>query len=164
MSTLSDIVIFHIKPRLVIRRRISHSTGDGEALLYLLLACFAFFLAQIPEMVRLNINYGSEFPFHGMVAARFVGVAIFAPILFYIVSALTRIVLKAGGLKISWLNSRISLFWALLASTPMMLALGVVQGLTQSNIVLWSATVIVGLLFLFFWIIGIIESASENQN
>ena len=162
MSVVSDIVAFHIRPRQIVRKRLAITSGDGEALFYLIVGCLFYFLAQLPEMVRFDLSATVDIPFHGVVAGRFIGVAVFAPILFYIISALTKLALSLTGLKISWINSRISLFWALLATTPAMLSLGIIRGLIPTDIVLWPATLVVGVLFLFFWIIGLIESLRKT--
>ena len=160
MSAALDVVAFHIRPRPVAKRRLSETASEGHAFMYLILACLLFFVAQIPELVRLDLLAESQAPLNALAAGRFVGVAVFAPLLFYTLAALAALAFRAADFRISWLESRISLFWALLATAPSVLILGLLRGLTQADGILWPASALVGTLFAVFWAIGLSEAVT----
>ena len=163
MSTVADVLAFHLHPRKVVRRRLVETTGEGQALLYLMVACILFFVAQLPELVRVDLRSTNDVPFNGVAAGRFVGGAIFAPLAFYLISAIVTVFLRVVGVKVEWLDSRIALFWALLAIAPAALVLGMLRGLTDSDAVILPATRVVGSGFLMFWFIGLYEAPKGKR-
>lgn len=143
------------------RKRLAETKGEGQALMYLLVACLLFYVAQIPEMVRADLLSTSTAPFNGVAAGRFMGGAILAPLFFYVLSALMGLACRLAGFKTPWFQMRVALFWSLLASAPAMLSLGMIRGLTPAPAVLWPISALVAIVFLVFWAIGIFEAISK---
>ncbi len=163
MSVVQDVLTFYYRPRLVARKRLAETAGEGHALLYLMLACLLFFVAQIPEIVRLDLLTESQNPFNGIAAGRLVGAVAFAPLMFYLVSVFAALAFRAADRTLGWLDSRIALFWALLVISPAMLVLGMLRGLTQSGGIIIPASALVGVLFVFFWAVGLTEAVSVRH-
>lgn len=143
-------------------RRFAMATGEGQALSYLVSACLLFFLAQTPAMVRQHIMLAEELPLAGIAAGRLLGMAVFAPIAFYAVAALTVLLLRCISIRISWLSARISLFWSLLAVSPAMLVLGILRGLIDTQSILLPLSIGVAVTFLIFWVVGLLEAVARH--
>ena len=162
MSVISDILNGYLRPRSTVRRRLGTTVNEGQAFGYLVTACLLLFVAQLPEVVRSHVLSRSDLPLAGIAAGRLIGIAVFAPILFYCVAGLTAAGMRIFSLPITWHHSRVSLFWALLATVPAAACLGLLRGLMDWQPALLGASVTVGLIFLFFWIIGLIEALAAK--
>ena len=155
MSAIRDVLVGYLCPKKIARKRLAESAGEGQALGYLISACLLLYVAQIPEIVRNDMTSVSEHPLVGIAAGRLLGIAVFAPLLFYAVAGLAGLALRIGSGQASWTRSRIALFWALLAVAPAAMALGVLRGLTDAQSILLPASIAVAGLFLLFWICGL---------
>ena len=160
MSAVRDVLAGYLCPEKIARKRLAETAGEGQALGYLISACLLLFIAQIPEMVRNDMMAVSEHPLAGIAAGRLLGIAVFAPLLFYGLAGLAGAAMRAGSIRVSWTGSRISLFWALLTVAPAALVLGILRGLTDAQMVLLPASIAVAGLFLLFWISGLKAAAA----
>ena len=163
MSALADIVAFHLRPRFVARKRLTETVSEGQAFCYLILACLLLFFIQLPEMLCFVANGESHLPFDAVASAQLIGALVFAPLFFYFLSAVAGLAIRVTNRRLAWRDSRVALFWALLASVPSMMVLGLVRVLTQSAIILWPLSALTGMIFLLFWASGLREAISGRS-
>ena len=163
MSAIRDVLVGYLRPRMIARKRLAETAGEGQSLGYLISACLLLYAAQIPAMVRDDLMAASQNPLVGVAAGRLLGIAVFAPLLFYALAGLAGVTLRAVSIRISWMRSRAALFWALLAVAPAALFLGILRGLTDSQVIVLPVSIAVAGLFLLFWICGLKEAATFRQ-
>jgi hypothetical protein len=120
MSLSADILRSYRAPREVLRRHLTAGPREDRALVYLVVACLLFFLAQWPAMSRAALLDPSV-PFEARVGGALTGVLFMLPLLSYALAFLLWLVLRPFG-PISAYGARLALFWAMLAVSPLMLA------------------------------------------
>ncbi|MEL6585830.1 MAG: YIP1 family protein [Pseudomonadota bacterium] len=160
MSVTRDIPRAWIKPRAVMAELLNRGERDDMAFIFLIVACVLVFVAQLPRLSREAFETGEEFlPLMGGTLMAWV---FLAPLMFYALAALSRVVARLFGGKGTWYRARLALFWSLLAVSPAMLLHGLTAGF------LGPATPqadIVGALVLaaFFWIwLGSLVTAERS--
>lgn len=138
MPITSDILRTYRAPREVVRGLRAVDRSEGRLLFYLVLACGLIFVAQWPRLAR-QAQLDSSVPFEGMMTGALFGLMFLFPLIAYGVSALLGLVMRIGVRGIDGYDVRLALFWALLASSPLMLLHGLVQGIigpgAQANLV-----------------------------
>ena len=87
------------------------------------------------------------------------GFALFLAAL-YLIGALSHLVARVFGGKGTWYAARLSLFWALLAVTPALMFLGLLQGFLGQGGATRAVGGLVLLSFLYLWIRMLIEAES----
>jgi len=145
-----DIIKSYFRYKTVIQSKF-RSTSEGQAFAYLLLGCILHFCGRIPWLYNQAQHLHSEIPIVGNLTANFFGTAILAPFLFYLLGAVSRLVLRLMGWKVSWLNARVSLFWAILITFPLSFLNGIVWAVTQSESIHFIFQIIILGAFLGFW-------------
>ncbi len=160
MPISSDIVQSYRAPRRVVRRQLANGVGEEQALAYVMIACFLFFIAQLPALSRAVYLLPDGPDFTMRAAGAFVGGVLFAPLFFYGLAALSHIVAKILGGQGTWLRARIALFWALLVVSPLVLLRGLVAGFIGAGQAETIVAAIVGIMFLIVWGLGLIEAES----
>jgi hypothetical protein len=151
MSVSADIWRSWRRPQRVMRDLLAQGQREDRALVFLMVACGLIFLAQWPRLAR-QAQLDAEVPLQAMIGGALLGWFFFAPLIFYALAAVLRLVLVAVRLPVSWYAARLALFWALLAVSPLWLLHGMVAGLAGPGVL----TAAVGLVVLgaFFWILG----------
>ena len=74
-----------------------------------------------------------------------------APLALYAIAGLAHLSARLGGGKGTWYSARLSLFWSLLASTPLILLHGLVAGFIGPGIELQIVGLIWLIVFGWFW-------------
>jgi hypothetical protein len=169
MSVSRDILRSWRHPATVMRELLASGQREDRALAFLMAACLLIFLAQWPRLVRLS--EGFELPagqvrpeLDQLIAYAFLGSLIIWPLLFYLLAALSHLVARLLGGAGTWYGARLALFWALLASAPMILFYGLLAGFNGPTV----ATNLIGLAwcggFLVIWMQGlrVAESARDD--
>lgn len=152
MSLSQNIVATYRGPGRVLRHLLALGPREDRALAYLMGACGLFFLAQLPRLARqahlqdqdLNMLMGGT-----LMAWVFI-----APLLFYGIAYLAFWIGRLLGGQGSAYGARLALFWALLASAPLVLLHGLVAGFIGPGLELQSVGLIWLLVFVWFWISG----------
>ncbi|MCG3266284.1 YIP1 family protein [Yoonia sp. I 8.24] len=163
MALTADIVRTWRAPRAVIRGLLDQGRREDRAVAFVMIACFLIFVAQWPRLSRIANEFEPspwppEINFEGMMTYTFYAVVIMLPLALYGVAAVARLLARLMGGQGNWYTARLSLFWALLSTTPLLLLHGLVRGFigpgTQSLVVgaIWAAV------FVFIWIQCMIES------
>lgn len=162
MSVTLDIARTYRAPREVVRRRMAGPAREDRALAILMAACVLIFVAQWPRLSR-EAYLDGTIGLDQLMAGALMGWIIFAPLFFYVLAFVAHMGLKLAGSAASGYQSRIVLFWALLAASPLWLLTGLTAGFVGEG----PALSIVGLLaltaFLVFWCAGLIELARPRN-
>lgn len=124
------------------------------AMLALLLAAMAIFLiAQMPGHAR-AAQLDPSVPLAARMGGALVAVMFLMPLVAYAVAALASALSRLGPRVLAPADSRLALFWALLAAAPAMLLAGLTAGLLGSGAGLTLTRAIAGFGFLAIWLAG----------
>jgi hypothetical protein len=148
MSVTQAILASWRRPRTVVRGLLAR--GATEAFAFSLLATFLIlaFVAQWPQAARQA--HLTETPLPPLLLARALGLLATIPA-WYLLAALGHLVARAFGGRGTWLGARLALFWALVATAPLVLLSGLVAGMiggAQAS----AMGLVVAAGFLFQWI------------
>jgi len=153
MAVTSDIAATYRGPGRVMRRLLGMGQREDRALAFLMAGCVLVFVAQLPRLAREAQVTGQEL--NMLLGASLLAWVIIAPLLLYGIAGLSHLLARILGGRGDWYGARLALFWALLASTPVLLLHGLVAGFTDPG----PAQDGIGLLwlgaFLWFWIAGL---------
>ncbi|MFP4274876.1 MAG: YIP1 family protein [Paracoccaceae bacterium] len=162
MPLTTDIVATYRAPGAVIGRILARGQREDRALAILMAGCALVFVSQWPRLAReAHLESTDLDPLLGgaLMAWLFI-----APLLLYALAALSHLLARVFGGQGSWFGARLALFWALLASAPLVLLHGLLAGLAGDGpglrIVgaLWLVT------FIWFWIAGLVRAErAETQ-
>ena len=127
---------------------------DRVMLVVLMVAMLIFLVAQGPLNVRLA-QLDPTIPFDARMGGSMLAVLFMMPLLAYGLASLVSVVSRATSWRLEPRESRLALFWALLAVSPAMLLQGLVAGFIGPGPALTLVQIICGLGFLFIWGAGI---------
>lgn len=151
MSVTRDIWRSWRRPLAVYRELLRQGPREDRALGFLMIGCGLIFLAQWPRLARMA-QFEPEVPFQTMLGGALFGWLFLAPLFFYLLAAVLRLLLVAVGQRVSWYAARLVVFWGLLALSPAWLLYGLVGGVFGPGTV--TAAVGVLLWAIFLWIVG----------
>jgi len=164
VSVSTDILAMWRRPRTVVARQLAQGVREERALAILLAGCLLVFIGRLPILQRGVVLAGEEGNFLRDVSYSFLGLMILAPILFYGLAALGRLIALAFGLRASGHGARLALFWAYLSAAPAALLYGLVLGLAgpgpgaQITGAVWLVA------FLIFWTTGLRVAGGGEQH
>lgn len=153
MPVTTDIVATYRGPGRVVRRLLDMGPREDRALAFVMAFCVIGFIAQMPSLARRAHLEGTEL--NMLMGGALMGSVFILPLIFYLVAWVTYLAARAFGGKGTSYGARLALFWALLASAPLVLLNGLVAGFigpgpTQTLIgLLWVA------IFVWFWFSGL---------
>ena len=150
MAVTRDIVAAHLHPRRVMARLLAAGVREDRALAMLMGGCFILFAAQWPWRARQAHLQGLDLT--DLIQTDMFALIFFMPLLVYALAAIVHLLARLVGGRGSWYSSRLALFWALLASSPLLVLAGLVKGF----IGLGPANTLTGGVWLvvFLWIWG----------
>ncbi|SDW40349.1 Yip1 domain-containing protein [Ruegeria halocynthiae] len=156
MPVTTDIVATYRGPGRVVRRLLDMGPREDRALAFVMAFCVVGFIAQLPSLARRAHLEGLEL--NMLMGGALLGSVFILPLFFYLLAWLTHLVARMfGGAGTSY-GARLALFWALLASTPLVLLNGLVAGFIGPG----PAQTLAGLLwvaiFVWFWLSGLRQS------
>jgi len=149
MPVTTDIVSTYRGPRKVMRRLLSMGAREDRALAIVMAACLVVFIAQWPRLSREAHLTGQEL--NPLLGGTLMAWIFIAPLLFYTLAFATHLVLRALRRPVAGFSTRIALFWALLASSPLILLHGLVAGFIGPGIEQKIVGVVWLVIFLWFW-------------
>ena len=156
MAITRDIAATYRGPRRVVEDLLTLGKREDRALAYLMGACLLFFIARMPALARQAHETGQELDM--LMGGTLLAWLFIAPLILYLIAGLVRLVARLLGGKGTAYGARLALFWALLASTPLILLHGLVAGFIGPG----PGLQIVGLrwfgVFMWFWISGMLAS------
>ena len=156
MSVTSDIAATYRGPSRVMQRLLSQGPREDRALVLLMTACLIVFVAQMPRLAREAHLTGQELNML-LAASLFAWLAI-APLLLYGLAFLSHLLARLLGGQGEAYGARLALFWALLASTPLICLHGLVAGLIGPGLQLQIVGAAWLAVFLLFWISALFQA------
>ncbi|WP_298835902.1 YIP1 family protein [uncultured Roseobacter sp.] len=156
MPVTRDIPATYRGPGRVVRRLLAAGHREDRALAYLMAGCVLMFLAQLPRLAREAHLTGQEL--NMLMGASLMAWVFVAPLMLYCVAALSHIVAKLMRGRGTWYSARIALFWALLASSPLVLLNGLVAGFIGPGLELQLVGLAWISVFAWFWIGGMLAA------
>lgn len=160
MAATRNIVASYKGPIRVVRRILAQGEQENRALIYLMLGCLLVFIAQMPRLAREAFLTGEDL--NMLMGATLMAWIFVAPLLLYAVAWMTYLITKLLRLGMRSYATRIALFWALLASSPIMLLWGMTAGFIGEGTELTLVGVIWACVFTWFWVGGLIAGARES--
>ena len=153
MTATRDILASYKGPGRVVRRILDQGPREDRALIFLMIGCLMVFVSQTPRLSREAYIAGSEL--NMLLGGTLMAWLFIAPLLLYIIAGATHLIARAVGGKGSGYGSRVALFWALLATSPLIMLHGLTAGFVGPS----PALAIVGAIwlgfFLWFWTSGL---------
>ncbi|MDQ2088652.1 YIP1 family protein [Marimonas arenosa] len=156
MSVVTDIVATYRGPRRVIRRIIAAGPREDRALAILMAGCAVVFVAQWPRLARESHLTGGDLTMK--LGGTLMAWLLIMPLVFYTLALLSHWLLRATGGTGEPFAARMALFWALLASGPLILLWGLMAGFAGSGPGLTVVGVLWCFTFLWFWMSGLAEA------
>ncbi len=150
MAVTDDILESYRRPRAVIRRKLDAGVREDRALATLFSACALIFVSQWPALSR-AAYLEPEVPLDARMGVALVASLFVAPLVFYLVAAISHLAARAAGGAGSFFSARMALFWALLAIAPLMLLNGLARGFLDQGVQTHLVGVIVLAAFLYLW-------------
>ena len=161
MAATRDIIASYRNPAAVVRRLLGQGTREDRNLIYLMVACLIFFVAQTPRLAREAYLTGTEL--NMLLGGTLLAWLFIAPLIFYILAAGTQIILRVLRGNVTGFNTRLALFWALLASSPLVLLHGLTAGFVGPGIELQIVGLIWLCVFLWFWVSGLLVAYGRKS-
>jgi hypothetical protein len=124
--------------------------SEGAMLAVLMGAMLVFLIAQAPGHAR-AAALDPAVPMAGRMAGALTAVLLMMPLVAYVVASLVALASRLTRWRLAAEDSRLALFWALLAISPAMLLAGLVEGLIGPGPALTITRLIAGIGFLFIW-------------
>lgn len=154
MALTHNIAATYRGPGRVIRRLLDLGQREDRALAYLMGACALIFVAQLPRLSREAHLTGQDL--NMLMGATLMAWLFIAPLLFYAIAFLVRGIGRVLGGQGDAYGARLALFWALFASTPLILLHGLVAGFIGPGLEMQIVGLVWCCVFLWFWIGGTI--------
>lgn len=157
MGLTQDIVATYRGPGRVAQRLLAQGRNEVRALIFVTLAGFLIFVASAPFQAR-EAQLNPEGPLSvRLYWSAFLWIFIM-PLLLYLLAMVIWAVSRVARRSVSGFDIRLTLFWALLASTPVLLLLGLVAGFIGPSIQLQAMAIIWVCVFAWFWISGLLTA------
>ncbi len=157
MGVIQDIARAWRRPRNFIRGKLNAGPREDRALATVFGACALIFLAQWPALAR-AAHLNPEVPLDARMGGALLASLFIVPLIAYALAAVSHLAAHAIGGQGTWFSSRLALFWALLATTPVMLANGILAGFLGQGVPATAMGVLVLAGFLYLWVNMMIEA------
>lgn len=158
MAITTDMLATWRRPAQILRRQLAAGPREDRALAVLMVACFLLFVAQWPRLARqAHVSAeaaapGAEVPgLDALMGGNFLALMLMAPLVFYGLAGLSRVALRPFGTVLTPYAARISLFWALLCTAPLMLFHGLLAGIKGPGTAVTLVGVLIFAAFLWLW-------------
>ncbi|MDQ2065409.1 YIP1 family protein [Xinfangfangia sp. CPCC 101601] len=157
MAVTTDLLAAWRSPGRSIRRHLNRGISEPFAFSLLMVFVLLALVGHWPVAAREAFLAEEPSAMPRMLAF---ALALLATIpLFYGLAAVARLVARALGGQGTWYGARLSLFWALAVTGPLMLLLGLVEAMIGPGAQLNATRGVVGLAFLGFWILMMREES-----
>ena len=162
MSVVRDIVRTYVAPREIQTRRMAGAVREDRALAILMGACVLIFIAQWPRLSR-EAFLDPTIGFDARLAGALFGWIMVMPLVFYALALVVQLLLRLTGVVHAGFASRMALFWALLASTPLWLLTGLTAGFAGAGVGLTITGIAALGAFVVFWMAGIFVIKAQRS-
>jgi hypothetical protein len=157
MAVSTELVRAFAAPRETMRRQLAGGENEGRALIYLMVGCLMFFVAQWPRLAREHF-FDPSIPLEARISAALFGWIFIAPLFFYVVAAVSHIFARLAGGGGTWFTARMALFWSLLVISPLVLLLGLVTGFIGQGPAQLATSLLLVAAFFYIWGCGLLEA------
>lgn len=154
MPVTRDIVASYKGPGRVVARLLTMGQREDRALAILMAACTVIFVAQWPRLAR-QAHLDPSIELNMLLGATLLAWVMIAPLLMYVLAFLSHLIARAAGGRGTGYGARIALFWALLASSPLILLQGMVAGFIGAGPALSAVGFVWLVVFVWFWLSGL---------
>ncbi|WP_170557269.1 YIP1 family protein [Ruegeria atlantica] len=161
MPLTSDIVATYRGPGRVVRRLLDLGPREDRALMFVMAFCVVAFIAQLPGLARRAHLEGLEL--NMLMGGALMGTVIILPLVFYLLAFVSYGAARLVGGHGTSYGARLALFWALVASTPLVLLNGLVAGLIGSGPALTVVGIVWFGVFLWFWLAGLSQVQRRQE-
>jgi hypothetical protein len=151
MPVVSDIRAAWVRPDAFIARKLADGVREDRALAVLMGACGLSFVAQWPALSR-AAHLDPSVPLDARMGGALMGVLFLLPLFAYGVAAISHLAARVLGGRGTWFGARLALFWALLASSPLMLLMGLTAGFMGQGVAATALGVVVFGAFVYLWL------------
>ncbi|EDZ46536.1 conserved hypothetical protein [Rhodobacterales bacterium Y4I] len=155
MSVTTDIPATYKGPRKVFARLLSMGAREDRLLVFLISGCVLTFVAQMPKLAREAHLTGQEL--NMLLGGALLGIVFIAPLFLYVLALVAHWIARAAGGQGDAYRARLALFWAFLASSPLILLNGLVAGFIGAGAALNLVGALWCAVFLWFWVSGMIQ-------
>ena len=162
MSVVADILASYKGPAKVMRRLCSMGPREDRAIALLMAGCVIIFVAQWPRLARQAHLAGEEL--NPLLGGALLGWLFIMPLVFYAIAFLVQAGYRLFGNKGQAWGQRLALFWAVLATAPLLLLFGLVEGFLGEG---WPKTLVGAVwlaAFIWFWFVGSYTAAQETAD
>lgn len=156
MPVTTDIVATYRGPGRVVRRLMDMGPREDRALAFVMAFCVISFIAQLPGLARRAHLEGLEL--NMLMGGALLGSVFILPLLFYLLAWITHLIARLFGAPITSYQARLALFWALLASSPLVLLNGLVAGFIGPGPVQTITGLFWVAIFAWFWFSGLAQA------
>lgn len=154
MSIAPDILRTYRAPRAVLAARTSGPVREDRALAALMAACGLIFVAQWPRLAR-EAWADPSVAFDARLGGALFAWLLIMPLALYVLTSALGLVISALGARRSGFEVRMTVFWSLLASTPLWLLAGLVGGFIGTGGVFTAVSTLALAVFVVFAALGL---------
>ena len=156
MPISSDMVATYRGPRRAFARLLSSEVREDRALMILMAGCLIAFVARWPALARQAHISGDDL--NMLLGGALMAWLFIAPLVLYALAALSHLLAKLLRGQGDWYGARVALFWSLLASSPLMLLNGLIEGFVGPGPGLQLVGLLWFIVFMWFWLSGLLEA------
>lgn len=156
MAVTRNITATYRGPGRVVTGLLALGQREDRALAYLMAGCFLVFIAQMPRLAREAHLNGEDL--NMSLGATLMAWVFIMPLVLYVIAALSHLIAKMFKGRGTPFGARLALFWALLASSPLMLLNGLVAGFVGPSLELQIVGFLWFAIFIWFWLSGLIAA------
>ncbi|PCD76786.1 YIP1 family protein [Pseudothioclava arenosa] len=161
MAATEDILRSYRAPRAVVRSHLARKRSEMRVFSFLIAGLIVIFIAQWPRLSRFAFEHPDQ-PLTGLMVGTGLGLLAAIP-LFYLMAAGAVLLSRGFGGAGNWYGGRLSLFWAMLAISPLMLLQGLVAGFIGAGPQLGIVSLLVFAVFFAIWIAGLRVTQFETE-
>ncbi|MGJ8596925.1 YIP1 family protein [Sulfitobacter sp.] len=162
MALTQDIFATYKGPRRVVSRFLAQGRNEVRALLFVLIAGVLMFIAVAPYQAR-EAQLDPAVPFEARLYWSALFYILIVPLMIYLFAAIIWGLARIARRQITGYEIRFTLIWALLATTPIMLLMGLTAGFIGPSIQLQAIGLIWLLVFVWFWISGLLIADGASK-
>lgn len=154
MALTQDILATYKGPGRVVARFLAQGRNEVRALLFVLIAGALMFVAVTPYQAR-EAQVNPDIPMEARLYWSAFFYILMLPILLYFVALIVWPLVWLFRRPVTGYEVRFTLFWALLASTPLMMLWGLTAGFVGPGVQLWIVGILWLAVFCWFWAAGL---------
>lgn len=162
MALTQDIIATYKGPQRVVARFLAQGRNEVRALLFVLIAGVLMFISVTPYQAR-EAQLDPDIPMEARLYWSAFFYILILPILIYIFALIVWGVARIARRQITGYEIRFTLIWALLATTPLMLLMGLTAGFMGPGLQLQVLGLIWLLVFGWFWVSGLLSADGASE-